>query len=153
MPQIVKGGKYVYGWSKVGEKGKIVIPPEALREYDLMSENVILMPGSKRSGGFGLTTATLLKNSPLGSIFEDAPQLAEFKTGEGEILEINGNPYCWVKLHDGCITVPPKTLRRYGVNPGSYILSVRGSNLALGFPVRGPIIEEAKTHKEIALFE
>ena len=31
MPYIeIKGkGKYAYGWSKIGEDGKIVIPPEA----------------------------------------------------------------------------------------------------------------------------
>ena len=33
MPQIIKGGKYLFGWSKVGVKGKIKIPLEAYEEY------------------------------------------------------------------------------------------------------------------------
>lgn len=155
MPRLVKGGKYVFGWSKVGNNGKIAIPNEAIKEYKLTrNENLILMPGSRRSGGFGLTTEKLLKNSPLSVILEKNPQLAEYQVSEGEALEINGKTYCWVKIHnDGSITVPIETLKRYGVKPGDRLLSVRGSNRAIGFPVRGPLIEEAKKHPEIELFE
>ncbi len=153
MPQIVKGGKYVYGWSKVGTKGRIVIPHEALQEYKLTgSQNAILLPGSKRSGGFGLTTPELLKDSPLAVIVNKNPQLGKFQIPEGEPVEIDGKPYCWVRIHSGTITVPLKTLARYQISPGDLLLSVRGSGIALGFPVRGPIIEEAKTH-EIEVFE
>jgi hypothetical protein len=71
MPQIVKGGKYIFGWSRVGDNGEIRIPPEAFQEYDLKKyENLILIPGSKRSGGFGLTSIEKLKKSPLGSVLE-----------------------------------------------------------------------------------
>ena len=30
MPQLVKGGKHVFGWSKVGNNGVIKIPPEVI---------------------------------------------------------------------------------------------------------------------------
>jgi hypothetical protein len=33
MPQLVKGGKHTFGWSRVGKTGRIIIPPEALTEY------------------------------------------------------------------------------------------------------------------------
>ena len=33
MPQLVKGGKYVFGWSVIGEDGGVVIPGEAVLEY------------------------------------------------------------------------------------------------------------------------
>jgi bifunctional DNA-binding transcriptional regulator/antitoxin component of YhaV-PrlF toxin-antitoxin module len=153
MPQLVKGGKYVYGWSKVSHTGKIVIPHEAVEEYNLAAaEKVILIPGSKRSGGFGLTTVERLQRSVVAGRVNESP-LADFHIPEGEITEINGTPYCWVRLCDESITVPEKTLKRYQINPGDWILSVRGSNLAIGFPVRGPIIEEAKKHSEIEVFE
>ncbi|MEW6558549.1 MAG: hypothetical protein AB1349_14565, partial [Elusimicrobiota bacterium] len=62
MPRIAKGGKYVFGWSKVGKIGRIVIPKEAMKEYKFeVRERVILMSGSRRSGGFGITTLSLLK--------------------------------------------------------------------------------------------
>jgi bifunctional DNA-binding transcriptional regulator/antitoxin component of YhaV-PrlF toxin-antitoxin module len=146
MPQIVKGGKYVYGWSRVSVKGKIVIPDEAKEEYDLTAgDKAILMPGSKRSGGFSLTTNKLLGNSRLSAILDSCPRLAEFQKPGGKAIEINGKPYCWVKLNkDGDITVPLETLKLYGVNPGDLLLSVRGSNLGIAFSAKGPIIDEAK---------
>jgi bifunctional DNA-binding transcriptional regulator/antitoxin component of YhaV-PrlF toxin-antitoxin module len=151
MPQIVKGGKYVYGWSKVSEKGEIVIPDEAVREYHL-KDTVILLPGSKRSGGFGLTTIELLKDSSLFTAI-DATPLGNFSLTEGEILDVNGRPWCWVRLYKNRITVPLETLTVYGIHPGDSVLSVRGSRVAIGFVVRGPIVEEAQTHPEIVLLE
>lgn len=151
MPQLVKGGKYAYAWSKVSQKGKVTIPNEALVEYNLLKgKNLILMPGNKRSGGFGLTSEDLLKDSPLHVVLDENPQLAKFQTPEGEAVEIKGKTYCWVKLNkDGSIVVPTETLKNYGVNPGDSLLSVRGSRLAIGFPVKGPIIEEAKRHSNL----
>ncbi len=154
MPQIVKGGKYVFGWSEVDPNGKIVIPQEALEEYNLLkNEKVILIPGSKKSGGFGLSTIESLRNSRLGFILDEKPQFAEFQVAEGEIVEIRGKPYCWVTLLDrNHIIVPNKALERYDIYPGSSLLSVRGSHLAIGFLVRGRIIEEAKNHSELEWF-
>jgi len=154
MPRLVKGGKYVYGWSKVGKKGRIVIPPEALEEYNLTgSKSVYLVSGSKRSGGFGVTTMELLEDSPLAVMVNKNPPLAEFQVPEGEVVDISGRPWCWVQSQKGSITIPPETLALYGVSPGDLLLSVRGSRVALGFLIKGPIIEEAKTHSEIELFE
>lgn len=149
MPQLVKGGKYVFGWSTVGNTGKIVIPPEAIEEYTLKDgEKVILIPGSSRSGGFGITTGERLKDSPLAGMA--APFKGELH--EGEVIDIKGRLCCWVHLLKGCITVPVETLNQYGINQGDTVLSVRGSRVALGIVVRGPIIEEAKKH-DIDVFE
>ena len=154
MPRLVKGGKYVYGWSEVGSDGKVIVPDEALAEYNFKPPSkVILLSGSRRSGGFALTNVSLLKNSRLSVILDESPQLAGFQLREGETLMIAGKPYCWVTLNtDGCITVPLETLKEYGVNPGDHLLSVRGSRLALGFCVRGPLINEAKKHLNLKLF-
>ena len=153
MPQIVKGGKYIFGWSRVGEKGEIVLPVEAVKEYNL-SDNLYLLPGSRRSGGFGLTTPELIKDSPFADEVNKSP-LAIFSIPEGEPVEINGKSWCWVLFHENKqrICIPVKTLKIYGVNPGDLVLSVRGSRIALGLPVKGPIVEEAKNHPEIGLFE
>ena len=147
MPQLVKGGKYVFGWSKVEPNGKIVIPNEAREEYNLMGfKDAILMPGSKTSGGFSLTTLELLKNSHLAVIIDKVKHLAF----EGDMTEINGKCYCGVKIKkDGSFIVPLDQLKQYQIEPGDNLLAVRGSGLALGFIVQGPIIEEAKKHSEI----
>lgn len=153
MPQLVKGGKYTYGWSRVGKNGRITIPFEALGEYGFNeSEKVILLPGSKTSGGFGLASQPSLAESPIGAIAETHPRLWNFQAPEGEIVLYRGKPYCWVKLCNGAIVVPPGTLKRYGVQLGSRVLVIRGSNRAIGFAVRGPVVEEAKKHNELIIF-
>ena len=155
MPQLVKGGKYAYAWSKVNTNGRIVIPNEAITKYNLLTcDNVILMSGSKRSGGFGLTSVELLENSALRVILDGHPQLSKFQVAEGEAMEIKGKTYCWVKMNkDGSIVVPVRTLKNYGINLGDNVLSVRGSRFALGFVVRGLIIDEAKKHSNIKICE
>lgn len=151
----MKGGKYVYGWSEVGTTGKIAVPDEALAEYNLTALcKVFLLSGSKRSGGFAVTTASLLKNSVLSRLLDENPKLASFQLPEGETIKVAGKPYCWVTLNtDGCITVPLKTLKQYGVNAGDHLLSVRGSRLALASCIKGPLIEEAKQHPSLTLFK
>jgi bifunctional DNA-binding transcriptional regulator/antitoxin component of YhaV-PrlF toxin-antitoxin module len=150
----VKGGKHVFGWSKVGNEGEIVIPSEAFAEYRLMvGENVILMSGSKTSGGFGLTKRESLRESQLSVLLDRCPELAEFRIPAGTAIEYQGRTYCWVTMCEMSITVPVGTLARFGVKPGDNLLSVRGSGLALGFIVRGPIIEEARRHPEVEIYE
>ena len=155
MPQIAKGGKYIFGWSKPGKNGRIVIPPEAVEEYGMTQyEKVILIPGSKRSGGFGLTAIELLKDSPIASLVQKDPRLAKFQSPEGNPIDINKKTYSWVRMEkNGVIIVPWETLKKFGIQPGDSLLVVRGSGLAIGFVVRGPIVEEARNHREIQLFE
>jgi bifunctional DNA-binding transcriptional regulator/antitoxin component of YhaV-PrlF toxin-antitoxin module len=155
MPRLVKGAKYVYGWSEVSSDGKIVVPKEALTEYNFEAPcNVILMPGSKRSGGFALTTPSMLENSQLSVLLDDEPRLARFELPEGETVTIGKRIYSWVKLYkDGSFMVPAETLKKYGVKSGDMLLSVRGSGLALAFIVKGPLIAEAKKHSTLALYK
>ena len=153
LPRLVKGGKYVYGWSEVGSEGKVVVPNEALTEYNFETpRKVILMPASKRSGGFALTTPSMLKNSQLSVLFDDAPRLARFELAEGETVTVGKRIYSWTELNkDGSFIVPVETLKKYGVNPRDRLLSVRGSGLALAFIVKGPLIAEAKKHSTLTV--
>ena len=49
--------------------------------------------------------------------------------------------------------LPPRALTAYGIQPGDRLLVIRGSNLGVGFGVRGPIIEEANRHPELEVFD
>jgi hypothetical protein len=154
MPQLVKGGKHTFGWSRVGDSGRIRIPPEALKEYGLReSERPILLPGSRTSGGFGLASRESLEGSPLGVAAALCPELGAFRASEGEVVDCRGRPFCWVQLRDGCIDVPPATLQEYGVRVGDKLLVIRGSGLGIGFAVRGRIVEEALQHSGLPVFE
>lgn len=151
MPQMLRGGKHVYGWSKVGEGGRIAIPKEAMDEYGLKEwERVILMSGSRRSGGFALTTPGLLGGTPLSAALRRFPRLRTFRMVEARTVRVEGRAFCWTTIQEGgYITLPGETLREYGIIPGDLLLSVRGSRLALGFALRGPLVEEAITHPEL----
>ena len=132
MPRLVKGGKYTYGWSRVGDTGRIAIPPGALVEYGLREgEPLALVPGSRTSGGFGLAARRALSASPLtAAAVQDAP----------------------LRLIRGGVEVPPALLARCGVRCGDRLLAIRGSGLAVGFAVRGPIVAEAEKHPELEEF-
>jgi len=155
MPLIARGGKYVYGWSKVGETGRIAIPKEAMDEYSLKErDKVILMSGSRRSAGFALTTPALLGGSPLSAVLRRFPRLRTFQMPEARTVRLEGRAFCWTTIEEGgYISLPEQTLREYEILPGDRLLTVRGSDLALGFALSGPIIDEAALHPELEVFE
>jgi len=155
MPHLVRGGKYVFGWSKVSEGGRIFIPQEARDEYGLKQwEKVIIMSGSRRSGGFAVSTPGLLAGSPLAAALSRFPRLRTFQMPQARVVRVEGRSFCWTSIEEeGYITLPEATLREYEVVPGDRLLTVRGSGLALGFALMGPLVDEALTHAEIEVFE
>ncbi len=155
MPQLVKGGKHTYGWSIVSEAGKIAVPQEAMHEYGFREyDKVILMSGSRRSGGFALSTPALLAGSPLSRVLDGFSRLRTFQMRQATVVKAGGRSYCWTTIEEGgYITLPLDTLREYQILPGDRLLTVRGSSLALGFAVKGPIVDEAVTHPELEVFE
>ena len=154
MPQLVKGGKHVFGWSKVGNNGVIKIPPEVIEEYQLQPyDKVIIISGSKTSGGFSIVKFEVLKNSPLSVVLDNNPDLARFQLSNGEPIQYNNRYFCWTEISkNGKIHLPIETLRLYGIKLRDNILSARGSGLGVGFLVRGPIIQEARKHSDLKIF-
>jgi hypothetical protein len=129
MPQLVNGGKWVFGWVVVGRQGELTIPPEARGEYGLQpGEEAVFVHGSRSSGGFGLSTARLLAQM--------AGPVRLHVLARGHIGE------------DGQLVLPPTV----GTRTGDRLLAVRGSGRALGFVARGPIYDEARKHPELEVF-
>ena len=153
MPQLVKGGKYVFGWSIISEDGEIPIPEEAFYEYQFEAgEKVIIMPGSNTSGGFSIAKKFFLAESKLSDILARSPNLAEFRIAEGTIVDIKGKKLCWTTIHEnGFLQLPPNTLEVYGVKPNDYLLAARDSYVGLGMVAKGAIFEEAKKHLDISV--
>jgi len=154
MPQLAKGGKYVFGWSRIKEDGGIVIPGEAAQEYRLSpGMNVILISGSKTSGGFIIAIKSLLEQSALGGILIENPDLNNFQIEEGKTIEFKKRKYCRVKTcENNMIILGRQTLDAYGIKPGDNLLSGRGSYIGIAMIVKGPIVEYAKKHPEIETF-
>lgn len=132
MPRLVKGAKWTFGWVVVGPGREITIPPEAWDEYGFQAgDGAIFTPGSRRSGGFGISTLALMAE-------------AGGKMGGAGLRELGRG-----RFGDGWVAVPPEV----EVEPGDQLLTVRGSRYGLGFVAQGPIHEEALKHSELEVFE
>lgn len=127
MPQLAKGGKWVFGWAIVNDEKTILIPPTAYTEYKFeTNEPVVFLKGSRRSGGFGLGK----KNKITGSIIHS-------RIVEEGIIQENMQ-----------FTLP----HFLAAVVGEKFLVVRGSNYALSFLQKGPIVEEALQHLDVEEF-
>ena len=116
MPRLAKGGKYVFGWSIIGEDGGIHLPEESRQEYQLEpGERVILLPESNTSGGFSIAIKSRIERSKLSDILMQNPDLAEFQIEEGKIINVGGKVLCWATIREnGQLLQPsPKTLCWY----------------------------------------
>lgn len=113
MPQITKGGKFIFGISHIREDLTIQIPEQAVHEYALTDiENIILITGSKATGGFCITTYSLLSSSKLCHILTDCPQLREQTLPMGKLITYKGRGYTWVPIgKGGIISLTPELMR------------------------------------------
>lgn len=155
MPQLAKGGKHVFGWSKVGAAGHIRIPPEAADEYGLLGNlAVILVSASRTSGGFVLMRPNLVEVSPLAAVLREHPILSDAGS-EGTLTVWNKRLYTRVALYRGSFDLPAieGTGFTYDLHVGDLLLVVRGSYVGPSFLSRGPLIAEADRHGELEVFE
>jgi hypothetical protein len=154
MPQLEKGGKYVFGWSRVRQDGSVRIPEETRQEYRIEpGENVFLISGSRTSGGFCVATKALIQQSALAGILKSRPELAAYQIEEDSTVQFKGRRYGWATVQPGGLLVlNPPMLATFAIHPGDYLLAIRGSNIAFVLGLKGPIIELAKQHSEIPLF-
>lgn len=81
-------------------------------EYDATRDGkVIIFTGSKITGGFCITTYSLLSNSKLKHILEDCPVLRDCLLSEGEFMQYKGCKYAWLDIYkNGVIKLPHSTL-------------------------------------------
>lgn len=149
MPQLNKGGKYVFGWSVIGGDGTLRFPPETLAEYGLLdSQNIIIFTGSRSTGGFCVTSKRLLSASKLNHILNDLPELTEGRPGDlGRLLPYKGRSYAWLPLSSGgTVQLPQHTLEALGLRRGNKLMSIRSSDIAFTMGARGPLVEKGNRY-------
>ena len=155
MPQLNKGGKFVFGKSLIQADGTIQIPTQAIQEYDITADKkVYLFTGSKSTGGFCVTRKKILEHSKLGHILTDMPQLKNYITQPGEFVAYKGRSYCWVEINEcGRIILTDEMMAFLQVFPGTYLLSIRSSDIAFTMGAKGPLLERAENYNgEIPVF-
>lgn len=149
MPQMSKGGKFVFGMSIVREDGTIQLPPQAADEYRIAAEGkVYLFTGSKSTGGFCVTRRGLLEPSKLGHILAEVPDLRDYASARGQFLKYKGRSYCWTDIsEDGRIVLAKDMLAFLGIAPGDVLLCIRSSDIAFTMGAKGPLVEKARAYQ------
>lgn len=149
MPQLSKGGKFVFGKSVIRKNLQIQFPSQAIEEYDITSEGkVYLFTGSKSTGGFCITRKGLLLSSKIGNILLDTPDLKDYELPSGRFVQYKGRHYCWLEISpNGQITLPKETSDFLNLKEGMELLSIRSSDIAFTMGAKGPLLQIAADYK------
>ena len=147
MPQINKGGKFIFGKSLIREDLTLHLPTQAVTEYNIAVENkVYLFTGSKSTSGFCVTRKGLLEYSKLRQLLTDNPDLKNYRTAEGEFIPYKGRSYCWVDISkDGRIRLTPEMMVFLNLKIRMELLSIRSSDIAFTMGAKGPLLGKAAT--------
>lgn len=148
MPQMNKGGKFIFGRSLIREDGSIRLPDQAAEEYGLTAGGrVYLFTGSKITGGFCVTRKGLLGPSKLGHILRDLPALERYEASPGVFLPYKGRSYCWMDLSPAMeLRLPPAVRAFLDLTPGMRLLSIRSSDIAFTMGAKGTLLERAERY-------
>ena len=148
MPQMNKGGKFIFGKSLIRNGGTIQFPEQAIQEYDIACEGKIyLITGSKKTGGFCVTRKGLLASSKLGHLLSDNPQLRDYTSKEGAFIKYKGRGYTWIKINeDGKISLSDEVMQYLKLKKDMKLLSIRSSDIAFTMGAYGPLLEESLKH-------
>lgn len=147
MPQMTKGGKYIFGWSEIRENGKLTFPVMAVEEYKLTKEDYIyIVSGSKQTGGFCVLTEPLLLHSKLKNILDENPSLADRSLKEGALISYKGRKYGWLTLKDDSVYLSSLLMKDLEIEVGDRLLSIRSSDIAFTMGVKGHLIDKAKSY-------
>lgn len=155
MPQMNKGGKFIFGKSLIRDDLTIHFPTQALTEYNVTIEGkVYLFTGSKVTGGFCVTRKGLLEPSKLGHILTDNLALQNYQTAEGEFIKYKGRSYCWISISGmGVIQLNQSMVDFLNLEIGMELLSIRSSDIAFTMGARGSLMEKAENYDgEIAIY-
>jgi len=155
MPQLVKGGKYIFGWTIINNDRLVRIPDEAFVEYNFnKDEEIILMSGSRTSGGFSLIKKDALETSEIGQYLKDSigyqSESGTFSIPRFTIITSGRKLIYWSVLEDEkSFRLSNEYLELSGLRTGSKLLVGRGSGLGPAFIEKGTIYVEALKHKNI----
>lgn len=155
MPQMNKGGKFIFGKSVIRADGTVRIPPQAVQEYQIAAEGrVYLFTGSRSTGGFCVTRRGLLEPSQLGHILSENPALLHGTLPHGAFLPYKGRAYCWTDCsEDGTLCLSRSMMECLALSPGDTLLAIRSSDIAFTMGVKGPLLERARRYEgEIPVF-
>lgn len=148
MPQLNKGGKFVFGISLIHDDLSVQFPTQVLEEYNLLNEDkVIIFTGSKITGGFCVTTYPLLSSSKLNHILKECKPLGTCSIPQGTFITYKGRKYAWLSLtKNRSIQFTEILLKQLNLSIGNELLCIRSSNIAFTMGAKGPLLEKAHNY-------
>jgi len=155
MPQLVKGGKYVFGWTVLNNDLSIRIPDEAFDEYKFIeTDKLIIISGSISSGGFSIITPDSIINSKLSnniiSLIGYKKEINSFTADRLEILKYGKRLISWASLDKKkYFELSNELINLLNIKLGCRLLVGRGSGIGPAFIAKGTIYNEALKHKDI----
>lgn len=149
MPQMNKGGKFIFGSSVIREDGRIQLPAQAVQEYRItLEKRIYIFTGSKATGGFCVTRKGLLRPSKLGHILTDTPGLLNYAAPRGQFIRYKGRFYCWIDItEEGQIVLTREMMDFLHLEPNMQLLSIRSSDIAFTMGAKGPLLERAEAYQ------
>lgn len=150
MPQLNKGGKFVYGVSEIKADYTVQIPEQAIKEYSIANEkNVIVITGSAITGGFCVTSHTLLSRSKLKHILDHCPPLASYELNIGEFIRYKGRGYAWLSISpSGTIQLTENCLNYLNLEIDNKLMCIRSSDIAFTMGAKGPLMDKVYRYTE-----
>lgn len=148
MPQLNKGGKFVFGLSEIHSDGTICFPPQVVSEYSITNDwKIIIITGSKKTGGFCVTTPSLLSQSKLSHILSECSVSLFDKETEGVFVPYKGRRYAWLPISSyGTINPPDYTLDYLCLHRGDRLMCIRSSDISFTMGAHGPLMDKAKNY-------
>ena len=146
MPQLERGGKYVFGWSGLRPDNSVLLPPEVVAEYGLPQQgSVAILSGSKTSRGMRVGLPARLE----GTVLDPASAIP---CGDG-LARLKGALVTSATIDDGVMRLPAAAVAAFGLAADDRLLVIRGSNLAFVMAQTGPLVEIGRRHPEVPVFE
>jgi len=152
MPQLVKGGKYVFGWTRINKDFKIRIPDETYDEYHFgETDKLIILSGSKSSGGFSIITPNSIIKSKLSKniirLIGYKKDSNSFTTNKLEIIKHGDRLISWTSIENKIyFRLSKELITSLNINIKDKLLVGRGSGLGPAFISKGTIYQEALKH-------
>lgn len=149
MPQLNKGGKFIFGFSLIRDNLLIQLPKEAVDEYQIMQDSaVILFTGSKSTGGFCVTSKRLLAKSKLQHILAACEGVSSYSIPPYVFIPFKGRSYCWAPLNSsGQIQLTMEAMNFLKLHTGNKLMCIRSSDIAFTMGLKGTLLERAHAYK------
>ena len=155
VPRVTKGGKYIFGWSRINDDLSMQLPKMAIDEYNITAEGkIILISGSKSTGGFVVTKRELLFGSKIENILTDNLRLYDYEIEEGKFIKYKGRLCGWCNISKtGKLRLNVNMMKMLDINIGDRLLSIRSSDIGFCMGQKGALIKRAENYQgEILIY-